>query len=143
MAIFLTDTGEVALLNKLLKTALSTNENYVLKLFTNNYTPSDGSVQGQFTEAVFTNYTSRTLTRAGWNAAGIVSNKASMSYGSTPRSWTCGATGNTVYGYWVTGDGTNAGTLLWVERFITNRVLANGDILNLTPQFTLNSETFG
>lgn len=143
MPIFLTDNAEVALLNKLLKTALSTNENYILKLYTNNYTPSDGTVQNQFTEAVFTNYTSRTLTRAGWNTAQIVSNKAQSSYGAAPRSWTCGATGNTVYGYWVTGDGTNAGGILWVERFITSRVLANGDVLNLTPQFTLNSETFG
>lgn len=132
------NTGELELLDKMLKDALSTNENYILKLYKNDYTPDDSTAQSSFTEATFTNYAARTLTRAGWNAAVTVSNKAETSYSSAPRSWTCGATGNTVYGYWVIGATSN--TCLWAERFATSRVLASGDVLNLTPKFTLNKE---
>jgi hypothetical protein len=122
----------------MLKDALSTNESYVLKLYKNNYTPDDSSAPGSFTEANFTNYLAKTLTRANWNAAVTVSGKAESSYGSGPLSWTCGATGNTVYGYYVIG--ATSGTVLWAELFATARVLADQDVLNLTPKFTLNSE---
>ena len=130
--------GELELLDKLLKDALATDEDYTLKLFGNDYTPDDTSVEASFTESAFTNYAARTLTRANWNAAVTVSNKAETSYGSSPQSWTCGATGGTVYGYYVTG--ATSGVVLWAERFATSRVLANGDVLNLTPKFTLNTE---
>jgi hypothetical protein len=138
MALITPNAGELQLLDKLLKDALSTNENYILKLYKNNYTPDDAAVEGSFTESDFTNYLARTLTRALWNAAVTVSNKAETSYGTGPQSWTCGASGNTVYGYYVTGSAS--GTVLWAERFATSRVLANGDVLNLTPKFTLNKE---
>lgn len=132
------NAGELELLDKMLKDALSTNETYILKLYKNDYTPVDASTQTNFTEATFTNYAAFTLTRAGWNAAVTVSNKAETSYTTSPRSWTCGASGNTVYGYWVIG--TTSNTCLWAERFATSRVLASGDVLNLTPKFTLNKE---
>lgn len=138
MALITPNTGELELLDKLLKDALSTNENYILKLYRNDYTPDDNSVAGSFTEANFTNYAAKTLTRALWNAAVTVSGKAETSYGSAPQSWTCGASGNTIYGYYVTG--ATSGTVLWAERFATSRVLADQDVLNLTPKFTLNKE---
>lgn len=122
----------------MLKDALSTNENYILKLYQNNYTPADDSTPGSFTEANFTNYAAVTLTRALWNAAVTVSNKAETSYGSAPQSWTCGASGNTIYGYYVVG--ATSTVVLWAELFSTSRVLANQDVLNLTPKFTLNKE---
>lgn len=127
------------MLNKLLKVALSTNENYILKLYRTAVTPAEASTQASFTEANFTNYAARTLSRAGWNAAAVSGLKAESSYAGV-QSWTCGTTGNTVYGYWVVGDGANAGTVLWAELFSTSRVLANGDVLNITPKFTLASE---
>jgi len=76
----------------MLKKALSTNENYILKLYQNNYTPDDNAVDGSFTEASFTNYAAVTLTRAGWNSAAVVTNKAQSSYAT--QTWTCGASGN-------------------------------------------------
>ncbi len=132
------NVGELELLDKLLKDALSTNENYILKLYKNDYTPDDSSAPGSFTEADFTNYAAKTLLRATWNAAVTVSNKAESSYGSSPQSWTCGASGNTIYGYYVTGS--TSAVVLWAERFSTSRVLADQDVLNLTPKFTLNKE---
>jgi hypothetical protein len=133
------DEGELELLDKMLKDALDTDENYILKLFKNDVTPTNVFSAGSLTEADFTNYVAKTLTRANWNVAVTnPSNKAETSYATAPQSWTAGTTGNTIYGYYVVGATSTA--VLWVERFATARVLSNGDVLNLTPKFTLNSE---
>jgi hypothetical protein len=137
MALVTPNLGELQLLDKMLKKALSTDENYFLKLYQNNYTPDATSAPGSFTEATFTNYAVMTLTRANWNAAVSVGGVAQTSYGSAPLSWTCGASGNTIYGYYVVGASSNV--VLWAELFATSRILANQDVLNLTPQFTLQS----
>jgi len=137
MALVTPDAGELELLDKMIKDALSVDEDYTLKLFKNDYTPSQSTVFGDFTEADFTGYSAATLTRANFGAASTVNNKAESTY-SAQQSWTCGTTGNTVYGYYVLG--ATSGTCLWAERFATSRTLANGDQLNLTPKLTLNSE---
>ncbi len=131
--------GELRLLDYMISST-SVTAPYILRLFRNDYTPVEGSTNGSFTEANFTNYVPKTLARATWSAAVTNgSNKAEVSYGSSPQSWTCGASGNTIYGYWVeSNDGTPI--ILWGERFGTSRVLANGDVLNITPKFTLASE---
>jgi hypothetical protein len=139
MPLVVPDAGELRMLDTLLRLALSTNENQILKLYKNNVTPTQASVPASFQEADFTGYAARTLLRSGWNEAVTVSNKAESSYGSTPQSWTCGTTGNTIYGYWV--EGSSSAKCLWAERFSTSRVLASGDVLNITPKFTLSSET--
>lgn len=140
MPLVVPNLGELELLDKMLKDALSADESYILKLFQNNYTPDATSAPGSFTEASFTNYLAKTLTRTNWNAAVVNgSGKAEASYGTTPLSWTCGTTGNTVYGYWV--EGATSAICLWAERFGTSRVLASGDVLNVTPKFTLSSES--
>lgn len=139
MPLVVPDEGELQLLQKMLKVALSTDETYILKLYKVDYTPISTTAKTSFTEANFTGYAARTLTRANWSA-GIVngSSAAESSYGTTPQSWTCGTTGNTVYGYWV--EGATSTKVLWAERLSTSRVLASGDILNLTPKFTLQSQ---
>ncbi len=83
----------VANIRKMLKDTLSTDENFILHLYKNNYTPVAGTTSTDFTEANFTNYVVKTLARATWRAAVTVSGKAESSYGTTPLSWTCGATG--------------------------------------------------
>ncbi len=138
MPLCVPNEGELRLLDTMLKLALSTNESHILKLFQANYTPQANTANGSFTEANFTNYAARTLARGTWNSAVTVSNKAEASYGSSPQSWTCGATGNTIYGYYVVGS--TSGKVLWAERFTTARTLASGDILNITPKFTLTTE---
>lgn len=137
MALVTPDEGELELLDKMLKDALSVDEGYTLKLYKNDYTPIQTSTGTDFTVADFTNYVDKTLTRTGWGAASTVSNKASATYG-TQQSWTCGATGNTIYGYYILG--ASSGKVLWAERFSSARTLASGDVLNLTPSITLNSE---
>lgn len=140
MALKVPDVGELELLDLMLKEATTADEKYELKLYKNNITPADTDNTSSFTPATFTNYVTKTLSRAGWNTAVTNgSDKAETSYGSTPQSWTCGATGNTIYGYYVEGSTSNK--LLWAERFATQRVLASGDVLNITPKFTLSTES--
>lgn len=130
------NVGELELLDKMLKDELAVDENYTMKLFTNNVTPNQLSVTGTFVEATFTGYSAKTLSRACWSAAVTVSNKAQSTYDQ--QSWTCGATGQTIYGYYVIA--TNSSTLLWAEAFSTPRTLFNTDVLNITPVFTFNSQ---
>ena len=130
--------GDIQLLTKMLISPLSTDENYILHLYNQNYTPVDASTHTSFTEATFTNYVNKTLTRANWNTPVISSAQAVSSYGTNPLSWTCGASGDVVYGYWI--EGATSGKVLWAEKFGTARTLANNDILNLTPLFTLQSQ---
>jgi len=134
MALVVPDLGEIELLTKLLINTADT-EDYILKLYKNNYTPIAATVVGSFTEADFTNYVDKTIARSDWAAPSTVSNKAESSV--TTQSWTCGATTNTIYGYYVVG--ATSGVCLWAEEFATERVLADGDILNLTPKFNLSS----
>ncbi len=116
----------------MLKDALTSDENYILKLFTNDVTPDQNFAVASFVQATFTNYVAKTLTRTNWNAAATVSNKAESSYGTNPQVWTCSTVGQTIYGYWI-DNGQGSPTLLWAERFSVARVLADGDVLNLTP----------
>jgi hypothetical protein len=116
--------GESQLLQKMLQVALSTSENYILKLYQSNTTPTSSTSKTSFTEANFTGYAARTLTRANWSNAIINgSNAAVLSYGTSPQSWTCGTTGNTIYGYCV--EGATSTNVLWAERFGTTRTLAS------------------
>lgn len=138
MALVVPNVGELELLNRLLQGGNYANDgNYVLKLFKNNYTPTTVSTLGDFTEADFTNYVSVTLSQTMWGTASTNGNdKAESSY--SQQSWTCGSTGNTVYGYYV--EGAVSGQLLWAEKFGSAKVLTNGDILNLVPVITLSTE---
>jgi len=133
MSVVIPNVGEVELLDKMLK---KSDEDYTLKLFKNNLFPDASTVITDFEEANFTGYTPITLTRIEWNNATIVSGKAKAEYSSIP-SWTCGATGNTVYGYWI--EGTTSGTLLWTERFDSPQLLILNDVLNIPLEFVFYS----
>lgn len=65
MALVVPNIGELELLDKMLKDALSSDENYILKLFTNNVTPDANFAVGSFVQATFTNYLAKTLTQLG------------------------------------------------------------------------------
>lgn len=138
MALLIPDEGELEILDKCLKDALSVNENYSLRLFKVNKTPDDSDVAVDYTaiEADFTGYVAKTLTRAGWGAAILVADTASSTYG-TVQSWTATSAGNIIYGYFVLGS--TSGKLLWCEKFGTPRSMGVGDILDLTPVFTLRT----
>jgi hypothetical protein len=135
---------------RLLADLLGNGENLTLELYKSNTTPSetDTYASNPFTVCDFTNYVSKTLTRSlsgstwstpasgaptgSWSAEAAV---AEATYGASAQTWTCGATGNTVYGYWIRGS-TNS-KFFCAELFATARVLASGDTLSLTPRFGL------
>jgi len=76
----------------MLSTALSVNENLILRLYRINRTPALTDSTANYTEANFTSYAAKTLTRATWQTASTVSGKAQTTYG-TQQSWTCGTAG--------------------------------------------------
>ncbi len=128
------DVGEVPLLRKMLKDALSVDETYTLHLFVNDETPDDDTVIGDLTEASFTGYATKVLTRAGWGAPGTAGGITSSVYAQQQFDNTGGPT-ETVYGYYVTA--TDGGELLWLERLDDPRVVASGDNAKITPRFEL------
>jgi hypothetical protein len=133
MVLLVPDVGEVELLDKLLKDALSVDENYTLKLFKNDITPAEGDVAGTYTEADFTGYVAKTLTRAGWAAASTLAGVTSTTFAQ--QSWSP-TSAQTVYGYYVIG--ATSTVLLWAERFASPRALVSGDTLQLTPRMELD-----
>jgi hypothetical protein len=148
MALLVPREGDVQLLTDLLSGG--TLETWSLRLFNSNITPSETDTASTYTahEATFSGYAAKTLTRSigasTWNTP--VSQAPSGSppwssrtqvghsqYGSSPQTWTCGATGDTIYGYFITG--ATSGKLICAEAFATPRTLANGDTLSVTPVF--------
>lgn len=112
--------------------------NLLLRLYKNDITPGDSDTAATYTEADFTSYTEKSLTRAGWSAVTQVSNKASITFG-TAQTWTNTGASQTVYGYYVvTDEGTPV--LVWAERFDSPRTLGTSDTLSVTPVLTLESE---
>lgn len=133
MTLIVCDAGEQLLLDRMF--SLSTEENLVLKLYSNNYTPVDDSEAGDFTEATFTNYVAKTLTNASWDSATTSDGVASVQYGSI-QTWTAGSS-ETIYGYYVVG--ATSGNLYWAERFAQAQALTSGVTLPVRPKFTGNT----
>lgn len=129
MALVIPDVGEVVLLGNML---YQNPANLTLKLFKTNVTPAESDTHSSYTEADFTSYSSKTLTASQtgstWAAAATTGGTTETTYAQ--QSWTCGASGNTIYGYYVQNA---TPTLLWAEAFASARTLVSGDVLNLTP----------
>jgi len=135
MALVVPDEGEIELLKKLLKNTTDT-ENYLMRLYQNNYTPSGTTTAIDFTEANFSNYADKTIARIDWATPTTnANNKAESSV--AVQSWTCGTVGNTIYGYYIIGS--VSGKVLWAEKFASTRVLEDSDVLNVYPKFNLSS----
>ena len=129
MAINVPDVGENLALEMIVnKTAA---QNLVLKLYSNNITPSDTDTAATYTESAFTGYASITLTGASWGAA----SGGSIAYAQ--QTFTCsGAGSENCYGYFVVQ--LSSGTLLYSERgtgvpFVITTV---GDNVKVTPTIT-------
>ena len=135
MALLVPDVGEVELLDKMLKDALSSDENYTLKLYT-AISPALGesSVAGDFTEATFGGYSSASKTRAGWAGASTAGGTTSTTHAQS--SWTKSDAGTqTILGYYVIG--ATSTVLLWAETFAASRTLNQNDTLNVTLRMEL------
>lgn len=129
MAINVPDVGENLVLEMIVnKTA---PQNLVLKLYSNNITPSDTDTAGTYTESTFTGYSAITLTGASWGAA----SGGSIAYAQ--QTFTCsGAGSENCYGYFVVQ--ATSGTLLYSERGtgVPFTITTVGDNVKVTPTIT-------
>jgi hypothetical protein len=133
MALNFPDTGENLALEALVnKTA---PQNLVLRLYSNNVTPSDTDVTGTYTEATFPGYAAITLAGASWNAAAA----GSIAY-SAQQTFTRSSTGaaENIYGYYCTQLAST--TLMYSERDASApfAVTNNGDAIKITPSISAN-----
>ena len=136
MPLLVPNVGEVVLLTNTLNGG--TLENWTLKLFKSNTTPAEGDTAGTYTEADFTGYSAKTLTRS---VGGSTWATPTTSGGTTSSSYAAqtftssDATSQTIYGYFIVGATT--GTLILAERFDTSRNLVSPDTLTITPRIEL------
>ena len=108
-----------------------------LKLYVNNHTIADTTVEGNLTEMSTHGYAAKTLTKTSWTVnAGSTGNPATANYAQ--QTWTfTAAAAVTVYGYYIIDSTT--GKLLWIESFAASKVIQNnGDQIIITPSITLS-----
>lgn len=131
MAGVVSDVAESVAL-QLLVGKIVTPEALVLRLFTNDIVPDDGTLVGALTEATGSGYAAITLTGAKW----LVSSRdpTVITYDQQTFSFT-GALGNVV-GYYLTR--ASSGDLIAAERFSDGpyNIGAVGDTILINPRLT-------
>lgn len=132
MALVVPNVGEAIMLENIVNK--TTAENLVLKLYTNDYTPVEGSTDTDFTVASGNGYADKTLTGASWNAA-TAGDPSFITYAKQTFTFT-GALGN-VYGYYMVQ--ATSGDLVYAERFTgaPYNIVNNGDKIEITPRIEL------
>ncbi|AMV37361.1 hypothetical protein [Planctomyces sp. SH-PL62] len=140
--------GDARLLTELLGGGPA--EDWQLGLYNMAITPAETDTAATYSahEAAFTTYARKTLTRSvsatTWNppvlqapsgspAWSARSQVAHAKYGDSPQSWTVGAVGDVVHGYFLVG--ATSGKLILAEQFASPRTLQPGDTLSITPVF--------
>ncbi|MBS3904776.1 MAG: hypothetical protein KGZ39_05575 [Simkania sp.] len=134
MPLIVPDLSELYLMDRL----LDSGTDLKLALYENNETPDQDSVYADFDLATGDGLDVIKTLSGGWDAAATVSHKAVKAY-SAEQSWTCGASGGTVYGYFIYDD-SGTPRLVWAERFGSVKTLVDTDELKLTPTITGFSE---
>lgn len=110
MSLLVPDVGEVLLLSYSLN-KITPGDTIKLKLFTNDYTPVEGSLIANFTEAVAAGYAAIALAKVDWTIA----TATGVTTAEQPQKTFTLTAASTDYGYYITDV---AGTgLLWAERF--------------------------
>jgi hypothetical protein len=132
MALLVPNNGEGDMLAFIVNK--STPENLVLRLFTNDITPSESDTAATYTEASGNGYSAITLTGASWTITEGAPSTAS--YAEQTFTFT-GALGN-VYGYYLTR--ATSGRIAFAERFTGApfAISTSGDQIKVTVQITLD-----
>lgn len=137
----LPNEGLPALLKYMLQSTISGVLPWELMLFTNDYTPDQGTTLADLTEATFSGYSRETLTRSIWTSPTVIDDHAVSTYGTTPIQWiSSGGPTETPYG--VGYVDVAAGVLRFVQRFepADIRAVAPGGVLTFLPRLTLTTE---
>jgi hypothetical protein len=127
------DAGSLKLLAATLGSSETVDVTFVLKLFSNNFTPNNTTLTSDFTEASFTGYAPVLFARSDWQRPALVSGKAGMLLFTAPSKFNNTGPSATVYGWYVVGLTT--GVTLFCERFATPEVILPFQTLNLRIQF--------
>lgn len=126
MTLIVPNVAEVLALNWFLM-----SEDLFLRLYSNNYTPTETDTLASFTEVAGGGYAAKTL---GWGSWTI--NSGAPSYGIyTRQEWifTGPTTLTNIYGYYVTDV---LGVLRWAERFVVTPIAPiAGSKIRVTPRF--------
>jgi len=126
MALLFPNQGEQLALSHILnKTA---PENLTLRLFQNNYTPIETTIETDLTEATFTGYSAISLTAANWT----IPDGGPATYAEQTFTSTAGSQNQDVYGYYLTQD--TSGKLLYAELFTDGpyNIANDQDKINVT-----------
>lgn len=109
MALNVNSIGEQLMLKYMLNHTTATNA--VLRLYTNNLTPSDADTLSSFSESTAAGYAAKTLTGSAFTI-GTTSDTTTAVYSAQTFTY---STSETIYGYYLTNA---AGTTAWLaERF--------------------------
>lgn len=132
MALLVPDVGEQEMLNRILNKSTSIAD-VVLHLYTNNKTPAEGDVVGDYTESTGTGYGSITLSNADWT---VTTTTGTTTAEHTQVTFTYTGAEPEIYGYYVTDGNSN---LLWAERFSDGpyAIPSGGGSVKITPKIEL------
>lgn len=133
MALLMPNRGEVITLAGIVnKSSAGSPQNLILRLFTNNYTPVDGSTEDNFTQATFSGYYPRTLTGSSWTITSGAPSYAT--YAIQTFTAASGSQNQNVYGYYLIQQ--TSGWIMWAERFSDAPYLVNdlADYIKVTPR---------
>lgn len=111
--------------------------NYTLKLFKNDATITDATVEGDLTEADFTGYSAAALTGGSWTTT--AGDPCTGTY--AVQTFTRSSTGvaQSIFGYYVVT--TTGGFLRWVEKFDSPVIIELiNDNIKIIPRITLKDE---
>jgi hypothetical protein len=109
---------QIMLMNTLASQLTTLGTSVSIKLFSNNFTPSNQSILSDFTEADFTGYLAVATT--GYTAPAWVSNNAAVAYSLPLAAFNTASpytVGQTIYGYYLV-SGTGSPVLIGAERFL-------------------------
>lgn len=131
MALLVPDVGEVEMLKRILN--FSATGDVRIHLYSNNYTPVEGSTVANFTECSAAGYASQLLTGASWS---IATSSGTSEAAYAERTFTFTAT-QVVYGYYVTNSANTI--VLWAELFTGGpfNIPAGGGSVKVTPKIQL------
>lgn len=138
MALIVPDAAELICLKNILNHTAP--QDFYLKLFSNNLTPTSATVVGDITETTGGGYAHKSLTGTSWTVGTNASNEAEATYAAQTFTFT-GTVGGTgiVYGYYYVQQ--SSGLLIAIERFASAFTPTNsGDAVTFTPTLQLFSE---
>lgn len=145
MAFVISNEGEKLLLEAALGKVAAGN--LKLRLYTNNYTPTQTDTVASYTEmGAVQGYSLITLATGTWASAVagtgsglLLANHASIGYAQQTFTASGAGGAQTVFGYFVTDNGGTI--LLGGEKFATSKSYAiAGDAIKITPQVILSTE---